>query len=75
MSLLVCGNITERKGMGWEEAGSDWILTQQGKACFRAERGYEAPLEKVQKNYSTKNRKAKGNKRLLNDRINLSGFS
>lgn len=47
--------------MGWEESGRNWFLIQQGKAQrFTVEESYVAPLEKVQKNYSTKKRKAKG---------------
>lgn len=65
----------ECKGVGWEESGSNWFLIQQGKAQhFTTEESYEAPLEKTQKNHSTKTGPPR-EQELLGDRINLSGFS
>lgn len=65
----------ECKGVGWEEFGSNWFLIQQGKAQhFTVEESYEAPLEKTQKNHSTKTGPPR-EQELLGDRINLSGFS
>lgn len=61
--VLIVGKHFSRacKGVGWEESGRNWFLIQQGKAQHcTAEESYVAPLEKTQKNYSTKTRNAKG---------------